>query len=96
MAMNGRDYEKFLSGAIEEDDPLIEGLSIHKETMERICECLPANEAILIGRKIDILVGTVIVQHLEAARLRPEGVAEAAELIRQKTLEKLREMEGDG
>jgi hypothetical protein len=93
--MNERGYDDFLRGAIEEDDLLAEGLSIHKETMERICECLPANEAIEIGRKIDILVGTVIVQHLEAARLRPESVPEAAELIRQKTLEKLREMEGD-
>jgi hypothetical protein len=83
--MTPEEYAAFLSkGIVKADDPLRAGLSRHQGIMLAISELSPKDPAMVIalGRMIDQLIGSVVVQHLEAAATDPMRVPDVIKLMR--------------
>ena len=83
--MTPEEYKVFLAKAlVREDDPLRIGIKRHTAIMELISQIAKDDPAmvIAIGRLIDQLVGSTIVQHLEAAANDPMKVPDVIRLLR--------------
>jgi hypothetical protein len=83
--MTPEEYAAFLSkGIVRKDDPLRLGLSRHTSIMSLIAELSKNDPAMVmaIGRLIDQLIGSVVVQHLEAAATDPMSVPDVIKLMR--------------
>lgn len=87
------EYKAFLAKAlVREDDPLRVGIQRHTAIMTLVAEVAKADPAmvIAIGRLIDQLVGSTIVQHLEAAANDPMKVPDVIRLLRAHAEAKIR------
>lgn len=87
--MNEADYSAFLENALAPNDIFQNGLRRHYEVMEAIAgltvKGLPEDEVLVtgIGRKIDELIISVAVQHMEAALKDPVRGREVIEFLRE-------------
>lgn len=80
-------YERFIA-AVPHDDLLAQGLPLHMVFMTKVMELDPDN-APMIGRMNDALIGSVIIQHLEAAHRSPDSIPDVIALLRKEIGEKL-------
>lgn len=91
--MTPEEYKAFLSKAlVREDDLLRLGIQRHTSIMTLISETSKDDPAMVmaIGRLIDQLVGSAIVQHLEAAANDPMKVPDVIRLLRAHVEAKIR------
>lgn len=91
--MTPEEYKAFLSKAlVREDDPLRVGVQRHTAIMTLISEISKDDPAMVmaIGRLIDQLIGSVVVQHLEAAATDPMKLPDVIRLMRALTEAKIR------
>jgi hypothetical protein len=83
--MTPEGYSAFISkGIVKEGDPLRVGLGRHTQIMTLVAELSKNDPAMVmaIGRLIDQLIGSVVVQHLEAAAADPSAVPDVIKLMR--------------
>ena len=90
--MTPEDYGIFIGGSLSPGDPIHHGLGLHADIMTRIAQKFSKEDTLKIGRMIDTLIGSVLVQHLNSAVLHPDMVLEAEGLLRNLTVEKLRSL----
>lgn len=91
--MSRAEYAAFIAkGLGGENDPLRIGIKRHSAIMSLIAELVPNDPAMVmaIGRLIDQLVGSVVVQHLEAAAQEPIKVPDVIRLMRAHVEAKIR------
>lgn len=80
-------YDKFLGKGMKEDDPLRPLLGLFPQFMTPIAHKM-GERSVKIGKMIDLQIGVVALQHLEAAIADPEGAKEAAKMMRKHLTEK--------
>lgn len=86
--MTPEEYVGFLAkGFPDPNDSMQRLLSLHSEFMTPIALAMPAM-ASMIGARIDLLVGAVALQHMEAAIADPEAGKAAARMLREHLAEK--------
>jgi hypothetical protein len=73
------------------DDPIDKGMTIHGDIMTELAQHIHGEDLVRIGRKIDILIGSIVIQHLEAANDHSVLVRDVAALLRKRITEKMRE-----
>lgn len=83
----GFDYDKFLEKGLKDKDPLSELLKLMGAFMGPITLKMP-ERAMKIGGTIDLLIGAVALQHMEASVADPEGAKEAVKMMRKHLTEK--------
>jgi len=83
----GFDYDKFLDKGMKEDDPLNPLLRLMPDFMTPITHKF-GERAGKIGGSIDLLIGAVALQHMEAAIADPAGAKEAVKMMRKHLKEK--------
>lgn len=91
--MTPEDYNAFLAKAlVREDDPLRIGIKRHTAIMTLVSEISKDDPAMVmaIGRLIDQLVGSAVVQHLEAAASDPMSIPGVIRLVRAHVEAKIR------
>jgi hypothetical protein len=81
------DYDKYLAKGMKKDDPLLPLLSLMPQFMLPIAHKFGERSA-KIGATIDLMIGAVALQHMEAAIADPEGAKEAVKLMRAHLTEK--------
>lgn len=81
------DYDAFLNKGLKPDDPLRPLLGLMPQFMTPIAHKF-GERAGKIGGMIDLLIGAVALQHLEAAVADPEGAKEAVRMMREHLKEK--------
>lgn len=81
------DYNKFLGRGMKEGDPLFPLLGLMSRFMPPIVHKFGERSA-KIGGTIDLLIGAVALQHMEAAIADPEGAKEAVKMMRDHLKEK--------
>jgi hypothetical protein len=81
------DYDKFLEKGMKPDDPLLPLLTLMPEFMTPIAHKFGERSA-KIGGLIDLMIGAVALQHLEATIADPEGAKEAVKKMRKHLTEK--------
>jgi hypothetical protein len=81
------DYDKFLEKGMKPDDPLRPLLGLMPAFMTPIAHKF-GERAGKLGGTIDLLIGAVSLQHMEAAIADPEGAKEAVKMMRQHLKEK--------
>ncbi len=86
--MTPQEYTAFLDHASEPWDALARARGMMPEFMTPIAKAC-GDETIVIAKKIDLLIGAIALQHLEAAIANPEQAKAAAEFLRGILLEKL-------
>jgi len=81
------DYNKFLAKGMKDDDPLCRLLGLMPEFMTPIAHKFGDRSA-KIGGTIDLLIGAVALQHMEAAIADPVSAKEAVKMMRAHLTEK--------
>lgn len=77
----GFDYDKFLEKGLKDEDPLSKLLTLMPLFMTPIAHKFGERSA-KIGATIDLLIGAVALQHMEASIADPEGAKEAVKTLR--------------
>jgi hypothetical protein len=83
----GFDYDKFLDKGLKDGDPLSVLLKLMPAFMTPIAHQF-GERAGKIGGTIDLLIGAVALQHMEASIADPEGAKEAVRMMRKHLTEK--------
>lgn len=83
----GFDYDAFLAKGMKPDDELRGVLCLMPEFMTPITHKF-GERAFKIGGMIDLTIGGIALQHLEAAIADPEGAKEAVKMMRKHLIEK--------
>lgn len=81
------DYDGFLAKGMKPDDELRGLLCLMPEFMTPIAHKF-GERAGKIGGTIDLLIGAIALQHMEAAIADPEGAKEASKMMRAHLIEK--------
>jgi hypothetical protein len=89
--MNPDIYTKFLSKGLPPTDPLSSLMSLQTDFMRTIALTIP-HQAQKIGIKIDLLIGVVALQHMEAAVADPVLAKEAIRMMREHLMEKAKKV----
>jgi len=92
--MTPQDYEKFLSKGMKDDDPLTHLLKLMPQFMTPIAHKF-GERTMKIGGMIDLTIGAVALQHMEAGIADPEGLKEAAKLMREHLTQKAKRVLGE-
>jgi hypothetical protein len=85
--MDPFEYTEFLKKGMKEGDPLTPLLQLMPEFMTPIVQKF-GEKAGKLGAKIDLLIGAVAVEHMEAAVADPEGAKAAIQMMREHLKEK--------
>jgi len=80
--MNPAEYDKFLQKGMKEEDPLRALLGLFPQFMTPIAHKM-GERSVKIGKMIDLQIGAVALQHMEAAVADPEMAKEAIKLMRE-------------
>lgn len=83
----GFDYDKFLSKGMKQDDKLRGLLCLTPAFMTPIHHRF-GERGVKIGGMIDLQIGAIALQHMEAAIVDPEGAKEAVLMMRAHLLQK--------
>lgn len=83
----GFDYNAFLAKGMKQDDELRGLLCLMPEFMTPITHKF-GERASKIGGTIDLLIGAIALQHMEAAIADPEGAKAAVKMMREHLIEK--------
>lgn len=94
--MDQNEYSELTTGALDPDDLAARGLMIHQPLMVAISKFRGESkeELMRIARMVDVLMGSVIIQHLEMAKQNPHRIEEAIELLRPLVEEKVSKFKG--
>lgn len=71
------------------NDPIDKGMTIHGDIMTELAQHIHGEDLVRIGRKIDILIGSIVIQHLEAANDHSVLIRDVAALLRKRITEKM-------
>lgn len=82
------EYDKYLEKGMKPDDPLRPLLDLMPQFMTPIAHKFGERSA-KIGGTIDLLIGAVALQHMEAAIADPVGAKEAVKMMRAHLAEKV-------
>lgn len=81
------EYDKYLEKGMKPDDPLRHLLGLMPQFMTPIAHKFGDRSA-KIGGTIDLLIGAIALQHMEAAIVDPAGAKEAVKMMRAHLTEK--------
>lgn len=80
-------YDTFLAKGMKEDDPLRPLLGLFPQFMTPIAHKM-GERSVKIGKMIDLQIGVVALQHMEAAIADPEGAKAAVKMMRDHLIQK--------
>lgn len=86
--MTPQEYTAFLDEGFKDSDELARLLGLMNEFMPQIVQKF-GKDSMKLGAKIDLLIGGVALQHLEAAIADPAKAKEVAAFLRQHLKEKM-------